>query len=157
MTHAELKEAVKAAMKNKEVVKLSVLRGLMAAAVNESVAKKRKPDEELSEEELMAVISRAAKQRKDSIEQFEKGGRADLAQKEKEELAILQSLLPAQLSQEEVEKLAKEKAAALGIDLSTSLEAGKSKTNQLIGALMKDLKGKADGVLVKQTVENLFK
>ena len=156
MTHQELKEAVKSAMKNKEAVKLSVLRGLMAGAVNEVVAKKRKPDEELSEEELMTVISRAARQRKDSIEQFERGGRPELAAQEKEELAVLEALLPAQLGAEEIEKLAKEKAAALGIDLSTSLEASKSKANQLMGALMKDLKGRADGNLVKAAIERLF-
>src|SRR3989338_2987787 len=128
MTHSELKEAVKTAMKNKEAVKLSVLRGLVAAATNEAVAKKRKPDEELSEDELISVISRGAKQRKDSIEQFEKGGRADLAAKEKEELAVLEELLPAQLSEAEVEKIAKEKASSMGI-------TDKSKANQLMGAL----------------------
>lgn len=149
MTHAELKEAVKAAMKNKEAVKLSVLRGLVAAATNEAVAKKRKPDEELSEDELMAVISRGAKQRKDSIEQFEKGGRPELASQEKEELAVLEALLPAQLGAEEIAKLAKEKAAAMGI-------TDKSKANQLMGALMKDLKGRADGNLVKAAIEGLF-
>lgn len=149
MTHQELKEAMKAAMKNKEMIKLSVLRGLMAAAVNEAVAKKRKPDEELSEDELMAVIARAAKQRKDSIEQFEKGGRADLAAKEKEELLVLQSLLPTQLSEAEIEKIAKEKAAAMSI-------IDKSKANQLMSALMKDLKGRADGNVVKAAIDKLF-
>ena len=136
-------------MKNKETPKLSVLRGLMAAATNEAVAKKRKPDEELSEDELMSVISRGAKQRKDSIEQFEKGGRADLAAKEKEELAVLEELLPAQLSEAEVEKIAKEKASSMGI-------TDKSKANQLMGALMKDLKGRADGTVVRAVIDKLF-
>ena len=149
MTHQELKEAVKSAMKNKEVTKLSVLRGIMAAAVNEVVAKKRKPDEVLSEEELMTVISRAARQRKDSIEQFERGGRPELAAQEKEELAVLEAFLPAQLSAESIEKLAKEKAAAMGI-------TEKSKANQLMGALMKDLKGRADGNVVKAAIDKLF-
>jgi len=138
MTHSELKEAVKTAMKNKE-----------AAATNEAVAKKRKPDEELSEDELMTVISRGARQRKDSIEQFEKGGRPELAAQEKEELAVLEAFLPTQLSMGEVEKLAKEKAAALGI-------TDKSKANQLMGALMKDLKGRADGNVVKAAVEKIL-
>ena len=149
MTHSELKEAVKTAMKNKEAVKLYVLRGLVAAATNEAVAKKRKPDEELSEDELMTVISRGARQRKDSIEQFEKGGRPELAAQEKEELAVLEAFLPTQLSMGEVEKLAKEKAAALGI-------TDKSKANQLMGALMKDLKGRADGNVVKAAVEKIL-
>src|SRR3989344_6488211 len=149
MTHSELKEAVKTAMKNKEATKLSVLRGLMAAATNEAVAKKRKPDDVLTDDELMAVMSRGAKQRKDSIEQFEKGGRPELAAQEKEELAVLEALLPAQLSADEVTKLAKEKAAAMGI-------TDKTKANQLMGALMKDLKVRADGTLVKAAVERLF-
>lgn len=149
MTHQELKDAVQAAMKNREEVKLSVFRGLLSSVTNELVAKSRKPDEVLAEEDLMALVRRAAKQRKDSIEQFEKGARADLAAKEKEELAILEALLPAQMSKEEIEKAAKEKAAELGI-------ADKSKANQLIGMLMKDLKGKTDGTLVKEVVDGLF-
>ena len=123
-------------MKAKDTVRLGVLRGLSAAATNELVAKDRKPDEILNEEELMTVIMRAAKQRKDSIEQFEKGGRPELAESEQAELEILQTLLPAQLSREEIEKAAKEKATALGV-------TDKSGANKLMGMLMKDLKGKA--------------
>jgi uncharacterized protein YqeY len=149
MTHQELKEAIKTAMKNKEEVKLSVLRGLSAAATNELVAKKRKPDELLNEDELMTLISRAAKQRKDSIEQFEKGGRSDLAAKEKEELAVIQALLPAQMSEAEIEAAAKAKAAELGV-------TDKNGANKVMGALMKDLKGRADGTLVKAIVDKLF-
>jgi uncharacterized protein YqeY len=149
MTHQELKEAVKTAMKNREEVKLSVLRGLSAAATNELVAKGRKPDETLSDDELMSVIMRGAKQRKDSIEQFEKGGRPELAASEKAELEILQAMLPAQISREEIEAAAKAKAAELGI-------TDKSKANQLMGMLMKDLRGRADGTVVKDVVDGLF-
>ena len=149
MTHQELKEALKSAMKNKETVKLSVVRGLLTSATNEVVAKKRRPDELLTEEELMTVISRAAKQRKDSIEQFEKGGRPELAASEKEELAILEALLPPQMSQVEVEAAAKAKAAELGITDAT-------KKNQLMGMLMKDLMGRADGNVVKAAVDKMF-
>jgi len=149
MTHAELKEAVKTAMKNKEAVKLTVLRGLMSAATNELVAKGRKPDETLSEEELLTVITRAAKQRKDSIEQFGKGGREDLVASEKEELAVLEALLPPQLSEAEIEDAVKAKAAELGV-------TDKSGANKLMGTLMKELKGKADGTLVKAAVDRIF-
>src|SRR3989344_4547327 len=114
MKHQELKDAVKTAMKERAEVKLSVLRGLLSAATNEAVAKGKKPDGELTEEELLSAISRGAKQRKDSIEQFEKGGRADLAAKEKEELSILESLLPPQMSPEEIETAVKAKAAEIG-------------------------------------------
>jgi len=136
-------------MKAKDTVRLGVLRGLSAAATNELVAKDRKPDEILNEEELMTVIMRAAKQRKDSIEQFEKGGRPELAESEQAELEILQTLLPAELSREEIEKAAKEKAAMLGV-------TDKSGANKLMGMLMKDLKGKADGTVVKEVVDSLF-
>ncbi len=149
MTHQELKGSVKIAMKNRELDKLSVLRGLMAAATNELVAKGRKPDEELSEEDVMTLIRRGARQRKDSIEQFEKGGRADLAEHEKTELTILEAFLPTQMSEEEIRPIAQTKAKEMGIIDNT-------KTNQLMGVLMKDLKGKADGTVVKRVVESLF-
>jgi len=156
MTHQELKEAIKDAMRAKDAVKLSVLRGISAAATNELVSKTRKPDEMLSDDEIMTLIIRASKQRKDSIEQFEKGGREDLVASEKAELAVIETMLPAQMSRDEIVAAAKEKAASLGItDLPTG-QAGKTKANQLMGMLMKDLKGKADGTVVKEVVDGLF-
>ncbi|MCX6820214.1 MAG: GatB/YqeY domain-containing protein [Candidatus Adlerbacteria bacterium] len=149
MTHTELREQIKAAMKARAEVRLSVLRGLLSNATNELVAKGKKPTDELSEEDLNALIRRGAKQRKDSIEQFEKGGRADLADKEKEELAILDSFLPALMNKQDVQVLATAKAAELGI-------TDKTKANQLMGMLMKDLKGKADGNVVKEVVDGMF-
>jgi len=136
-------------MRAKDAVRLSVLRGLSAAATNELVSKQRKPDEMLSDEELLAVIIRASKQRKDSIEQFTAGGRPELAESEKAELTILEAMLPAQMSREEIEKAAKDKAAAMGV-------TDKTGANKLMGMLMKDLKGKADGTVVKEIVEGLF-
>ena len=137
-------------MKAKESVRLSVIRGLLSSFTNEAVAKKRKPDEELSDEEVLSVISRAVKQRKDSIEQFEKGGRNDLAEVEKAELVILETYLPAQMSREEIFEYVKNKAT----DLSTPLEA--SKKNQFMGLIMKDLKGRADGTIVKESVDSVL-
>lgn len=128
---------------------MSVVRGLLTAVTNELVAKGRGPDGQLSEDELLTLVTRAAKQRKDSIEQFEKGGRPELAASEKEELTVLQTMLPVQMSQQEIESAAKAKAAELGI-------ADKSKANQLMGMLMKDLKGKADGNDVKAVVDAMF-
>ena len=156
MTQLELKEAIKTAMKARETVKLNVLRGILTMITNDLVAKGRGPDGEITADEMLAVIVRASKQRKDSIEQFEKGGRPELAVAEKEELAIIQTLLPAQMSQDEIVLAAKAKAAKLGIDLSTKLEAGKTGSNKLMGMLMKDLKGRADGNDVKAVVDNLF-
>ena len=145
--HTDIKAQMIEAMKAKDAVKVSVLRGLMSSFTNDAVAKGRKPDELLSDEEALMVISRAVKQRKDSIEQFEKGGRADLAESEKAELAILQAYLPAQMSREEIFAYVKDKASG-GVT--------PDKKNQFMGSLMKDLKGKADGNIVKEVVESLF-
>jgi len=149
MTQIELREAMKDAMRAKDSVRLGVIRGLITAMTNESITKGKGPDGVLNEEECLAVIARAAKQRKDSIEQFEKGGRADLAEGEKAELTVLEEMLPPQLSEDEVRAAATAKAAELGI-------TDKSKANQLMGALMKDLKGKADGTVVKAVVDAMF-
>ena len=149
MTHEELKAGIKEAMKAKDAVRLSVFRGLSAAATNEAVAKGKGPDALLTDDELMTVIMRAAKQRKDSIEQFEKGGRPELAENEKAELAVIETLLPAQMSRDEIEAAVKAKAAELGV-------VDKTGANKLIGALMKDLKGKADGTIVKEVITTLF-
>jgi len=149
MTQLELKEAIKTAMKARETVKLNVLRGISTMVTNDLVAKGRGPDGEITADEMLAIIVRASKQRKDSIEQFEKGGRPELAVAEKEELAIIQTLLPAQMSQDEIEAAAKAKAAGLGV-------VDKTGANKLMGVLMKDLKGRADGNDVKAVVDNLF-
>lgn len=137
---------MKEAMKAKDSVRLNVLRGLLAAFTNEAVSKKRKPDEELSDEDALSVISRAVKQRKDSIEQFAKGGRTDLMEAEKTEMIILETFLPAQMSQEEVVNYVKQKISEAG-------NIDSSKKGQFIGMIMKELKAKADGALVKEVVD----
>lgn len=148
MLHDQFKESLKDALRAKDEVRLSVIRGLLAAFTNELVATKRKPTETLPDEDVLKVIVRAAKQRKDSIEQFRKGGREDLAQKEEAELKILETYLPKMMSRDEIEKLARAKQAEMGITDNT-------KANQLMGALMKDLKGKADGADVKAVIDSL--
>jgi uncharacterized protein YqeY len=149
MTHPELKEAIKDAMRNKDAVRLAVLRGLSAAATNEAITKGKGPDGVLADDELMSVIIRAAKQRKDSIDQFVSGGRPELAEGEKAELAVLEGLLPAQMSRDEIIAAAKAKAAEMGV-------TDKTGANKLMGMLMKDLKGKAEGTAVKEIVDGLF-
>lgn len=149
MTQNDLREAMKDAMRAKDSVRLGVIRGIMTMVTNDLVAKGNKPTDILPEDDIMTLVRRAAKQRKDSIEQFEKGGRTDLAEIEKAELAILETMLPVQMSADEVLAAAKAKAAEMGI-------TDKTKANQLMGALMKDLKGKADGTVVKKVVDELF-
>jgi uncharacterized protein len=149
MTQADLKEAMKAAMKAKEPIKLNVIRGILSACTNELVSKGRGPDGVLTDDEVLTLISRAAKQRKDSIQQFEAGGRPELAASEKEELAIIETMLPTQLSRDEITASIKTKAAEMVI-------TDKSGANKLMGALMKDLKGKADGTVVKEIIDAMF-
>jgi len=136
-------------MKARETVKLNVLRGIFAMVTNDLVAKGRGPEGTLTEDEMLTLITRASKQRKDSIQQFEAGGRPELAVAEKEELAIIETLLPAQMSQDEIVAAAKAKAAEMGV-------MDKSGANKLMGMLMKDLKGKADGTAVKAVVDSMF-
>lgn len=145
--HADIKGQMVQAMKAKEATKLSVIRGLLSAFTNEAVAKGRKPDEPLSDEDALSVISRAVKQRKDSIEQFEKGGRQDLADVEKAELEILQKYLPEQMSEEEIFEYVKNKVE--------SEKPAIERKNQFMGLVMKELKGKADGGVVKGVVDKL--
>ena len=136
-------------MKAKEATKLSVLRGLVTACMNELVSKSRGPDGALTEDEVLGLIMRAAKQRKDSIQQFEAGGRPELAAGEKEELAIIETMLPAQMSRDEIVAAVTAKAAEMGV-------TDKTGANKVMGALMKDLKGKADGTIVKEVVDGMF-
>ncbi len=149
MTQADLKEMMKDAMRAKDSVKLGVVRGLMSNCTNESVTKGYGPDGVLTEEEVLTVVMRAAKQRKDSIQQFTEGGRPELAEGEKAELAILETMLPAQMSRDEIVAAATAKAAEMGV-------ADKTGANQLMGMLMKDLKGKADGTLVKEVIDGML-
>jgi uncharacterized protein YqeY len=149
MLHEEIKNNIKEAMKAKDTVKLEVMRGLVTAFTNQLVSTSRTPQEMLTDEEAMAVITRLAKQRKDSIDQFTKGGRMDLVAEETAQLAVLEHYLPTMMDRSEVETIAKAKQVELGITDPT-------KKGMLMSGLMKDLKGKADGTVVKEVVDSLF-
>ena len=147
--HETIKKSIPDALRAHDEVRLRTLRSLVTAMTNEVVAKKRKPDEYLNDDEAFAVIKRAVNQRKDSIEQFEKASRNDLVEPEKAELAILKSYLPQMMSREDIMSVAKTKMTELGV--SNKADAGK-----FIGALMKELKGKVDGGDVKVVVDRLL-
>lgn len=156
--HEQIKNQIKDAMRAKEIVRLETLRGLSALFTNELIAKQVKGDvpasvTTLSDEDALALIRRSVKQRKDSIDQFEKGGRPELAEKEKSELAILEMYLPKMMSREEIQKIVETKIAANGGAVSVE----KGKLGQFMGQIMKDLKGKADGADVKAVIESLIK
>ena len=135
----DLKSAMKAGEKNR----LDVLRMLKAQIKNVEIDKGRA----LTKEEEIQVLQSAAKKRKEAIELYEKGGRPELAAKEKEELAVIQTYLPKQLSREEVE-------AAI---LAVIDEIGASSMKDM-GRVMKEamarLKGKTDGKLVQEIVRS---
>ena len=147
--HETLKKEIPDAMRAKDTAKLTPLRSLVAAMTNSVVAKKRKPDGFLTDEEALAVLKRAASQRKDSIEQFIKGGRPELAVPEEAELALIETYLPAMMPREAIEPVVKAKMAETGAH--TKADAGK-----LIGAVMQELKGRADGADVKTVVDALL-
>ena len=147
--HEDIRASLKDAMKAKDEAKLRTVRSLLTAFTNELVATGSTPQGMLADEQALAVIKRATKQRKDSIEQYEAAGRTDLADPEKAELAILETYLPQMMTADEIRPVAEAKKAELGID-------DKAKLGMLVGAVMKELAGKADGGDVKAVVESLF-
>lgn len=149
MLHEQIKNGIKEAMMAHDALRLKVFRAMSAAFTNELVAKNKKPQEMLTDEEVLTVITRLAKQRKDSIEQFKKGGREDLVKEEQDELAILETYLPKLMDRSEVEKIAKVKKEELGI-------VDVAKKGILMSALMKELKGRADGSVVKEVVDSIL-
>jgi uncharacterized protein YqeY len=150
MLYDTLREDIKAAMRAKDSERLTTLRSVTSAFTNELVAQKKKPSDPVDDELALTVITRLAKQRKDAAEQFRSGGRPELAESEERELAILQEYLPAQMSMEEIKAAVEAKKAELGISES-------SEANKLMGMMMKDLKGHADGNDVKKAVDESFK
>jgi len=149
MIRQKIKDEIKDAMIKKDTVRLMTLRNLTDAVSKEYVVKGIKKDEEVTDEDVIAIVKRLVKQRKDSIEQFNKGGRPELAADEEAELKVLEAYLPQTMSIEDITKIAEAKKAELGI-------TDKSKIGVFVGALMKDLKGKADGADVKAVAEKLL-
>jgi uncharacterized protein YqeY len=152
--HEKIKNQIMDALRAKDRVRLEVLRGLSALFTNELLKKKVAKNAEapavLADDEVITIIRKSVKQRKDSIEQFGKGGRKDLVKKEQAELVILESFLTKLMSREDIEKFVQKKMKA---DKITKLD--KAKIGQFIGQIMKELKGKADGADVKVVVEKL--
>jgi uncharacterized protein YqeY len=135
------------AMKVHDDAKVSTLRMLKAAILKFETAGDRK---EAKDEDVMTLIAKEAKQRKDSIDSFKAGGRVDMAEKEQKELEILQSYLPAQMSEDELKTLIQEAINQVG---ATS----KAEMGKVMGALMPKVKGKADGSLVNKLVASMLK
>ncbi len=140
---------MKDGMRAKDQLRVDTLRGALAAFTNELVAKGKRPTEEISDADAVVVLKRLGKQRKEAAEVYEKGGRKELAEKELAELTILETYVPQMVSREEIERVARAKKEEMGaMDLAG---AGK-----LIGAVMKEFAGRADGNDVKAVVQSLF-
>ncbi len=138
---ADLKDAMRA----RESVRLSTLRMLSAALHNARIAAGRA----LEEGEALAIVQREVKQRRESIEQFEKGAREDLAARERAELEILTAYLPEQLDRDAIEAAARRIMASAGA-------VGPGDKGKLMGPLMAELRGRADGRLVNEVVTELL-
>jgi uncharacterized protein YqeY len=137
---------LKEAMKSGDKVRLQTIRSIRALILE---FEKSGANREMTEEDEIKLLTSAAKKRKDAIEQYRNAGREDLASKEEAELKIIETYLPAQLSEEEVEAKVKEIAEKIGAE--TKRDFGK-----LMGAAMKELKGKADGNVIRQIAEKIL-
>lgn len=142
MTIAEqLNEDMKAAMKSQDKVRLSTIRQLRSQLKDAQIAK----GAELTEDDVIAALTNAAKRRKEAIEMYEKGGRADLVEAENRELEIIQAYLPKQLSDEELAGIISQVIAETGASHPSDL-------GRVMGKIMAQVRGRADGKVVQQMV-----
>lgn len=145
MLKHKLQEELKQSMLAKDTLKTSVLR-MVLSAINYYEIQKGGAGYEATDEDVLSVIQKEAKQRRDSIEEFKKANRQELVDKENKELEMLQVYLPQQMDEEEIRNLVKEAIDQTGA--KTIAEMGK-----VMGALMPKVKGKADGTLVSKLVK----
>ena len=140
-----LNDDLKNAMRSGDAARRDTLRHLLAAVKQVEVDTRK----ELSDADVEQVLTREAKRRRESIESFQKGGRADLVSKEQGELQLIESYLPQQMSRPEIEALARQAIAETGAQSPAQVGA-------VMQRLMPQVKGKADGKLVNQVVRELL-
>ncbi|MDQ0190478.1 GatB/YqeY domain-containing protein [Alicyclobacillus cycloheptanicus] len=141
----QLSEDMKQAMKEKDKLRLSVIRMVRAAVKNKEI----ETGAALTDDEVLGIVQKELKQRRDSLQAFESGGRADLVDEAKAEIAVLESYLPAQLSEDELRDIAARIIAEVGA-------TGKRDTGKVMSKLMPEIRGKADGKLAQQVVQTLL-
>lgn len=139
---SDLKEAMKA--KNSD--KTMVLRSLKAKILEKEISERKDGESILSDEQIIDVLLKAAKQRKESIDQFTQGDRPDLVEKEKMELTIIENYLPKMMSEEEIQVEVKKQIEKMG---ATSM----ADIGKVMGSLMGQLKGKAEGATISKVVK----
>lgn len=141
-----INDQIKSAMIAKETLRLETLRSIRAGIIE---FEKNGSGKSLDEESFLKIVQTGVKKRKDSIAQYESANRPELAEKEKTELAILMEFMPQQMGEEEVRSVVQ----AIATEIGATSQADFPK---LIGAVMKQLKGKADGSLIQQTVKSIL-
>jgi len=138
----KIESDLKAAMKSGDSFKTETLRMVKSDLMYE----KAKTSKDLTDEKMLEVVARAAKKRKEASEEFKKGKRNDLEKKELDELVIIETYLPQQMTQDEVEQYIAGRLAEYG-------SVTKKDFGQIMGAIMKELKGKADGGIVREILQ----
>lgn len=140
-----LEHDLKDAMRAKDQVRLLTIRSLKAAIGN----REKEGSGPLTEDDLVAVIQKQAKQRRDSIEQFDNAGRDELAQRERDELAIIERYLPEQVSDDDIRRVIHDIIIRTGA-------AGKKDLGRVMGEAMSELRGRADGNRVRLAAQGLL-
>jgi uncharacterized protein len=144
--HQKIEEDLRVALKSGNKERAGVLRFLISAIKNHQIDIKAKNEKYLADEGVIAVVKRQAKQRRDSMESYGAGGREDLVKKEESELHVLSDYLPEQMSELDIKNIVKSKMSELNV-------SDKSGFGKLMGSVMQELKGKADGDMVKKIIE----
>lgn len=142
----QIQQEMLEAMKAKDEIKVGALRMLKAAILKFEVSGERK---EATDNDILALINKEIKQRLDSAEQFRKGNRLEMAEKEEKEIVVLKAYMPPQMNEEEVLKIVKESIAEAGA-------ISKKDMGKVMGVLMPKVKGKADGAMVNKIVAGLL-
>lgn len=142
----KLRNDMKRALKSRDALRLSTIRLVLSSVSYARIDK----GGELTDDDVLGVLARAAKQRKETIEAAEQGGRMDVAEKERAELDIINEYLPKQLTEDEVESLAREIAAEVGA-------AGIKDMGKVMGPLMQRTRGQVDGKIAGRVVERILR
>lgn len=146
MLHEKLREDMIAALKARQTLELSTLRGALTTCTNVLMEKGKKPDEKLGDDEVITALKRLVKQRVEAYEKYMEIGETERAEVEQKEKEILEKYLPESMPEDEVRKIVENVKTSSGIE-----DRGK-----LIGEAMRELKGKADGSMVARIVNELI-
>lgn len=137
---------LKAAMKAQNTDRTRVLRSIKAKILEKEISERKQGESALSDDQIVDVLMKAAKQRKESIDQFKDGGRDDLVEKEEMELELIENYLPEMMSEDDVRKAVKDQIEQMNAESMADM-------GKVMGALMGRLKGKAEGALISRIVK----